>query len=99
MCRLLRVTENSLWPVYGEGDFVFVSKIPFLFSPPAPGDIVVLRHPQHGTLIKQVKWATAEQVFVVGTQQASLDSRVFGPVARRTLVGKVIASIHNPDRI
>ena len=45
MLKILKVTEDSLAPEYQNGDFVLVSKIPFLFVPPSPGDIIAFHQP------------------------------------------------------
>ena len=92
MLRLLKVSGQSLSPRYNEGDFVIVSKIPFFFIPPRPGDVVAFRQPGYGTLIKQVVQVdpASGALTVTGTQPESVDSRVFGPVSPRSLLGKVI---------
>ena len=54
MLRLFRISGYSLTPEYQPGDFVLVSKIPFLLHPPRAGEIVAFRHPAFGLLIKRV---------------------------------------------
>jgi signal peptidase I len=92
MLRLLKVKGHSLEPTYQEGDFVFISKIPFFLAPPRPGDVIAFRQPGYGTLIKQIEQAEAEsdELYVRGTHPDSVDSRQFGPVRRRDVLGKVI---------
>jgi signal peptidase I len=92
MLRLLKVTGYSLEPTYHEGDFVFVSKIPFLFVPPQPGDVIAFHQPGYGVLIKQVGQLSTESddLYVTGTHPDSVDSRQFGPVHRGDVLGKVI---------
>ena len=98
MLRLLKVTGNSLYPGYQEGDFVIVSKIPFIFSSPKPGDVVAFHHPGYGTLIKQVEGVDPAhgELTVIGTQPDSVDSRLFGPISNNALVGKVIWHVSKP---
>jgi nickel-type superoxide dismutase maturation protease len=98
MCRLLRVTGNSLFPVYREGDFVLVSKIPFLFNIVRQGDVVAFRHPSYGALIKRVERISTDRqrYFVVGTHILSTDSRQFGEIERQAMLGKVIWHIRRP---
>ena len=100
MLRFLKVTGDSLYPLIREGDFVLVSKIPFLFGAVRQGDIVAFSHPELGTLIKRVDWVSADrqQFFVVGTNEWSVDSRQFGPVERKTMLGKIIWHIRKPER-
>ena len=92
MIQVLKVTGESLSPFFLEGDFVVVSKIPFVLQRIQPGDTVVFRQPGYGTLIKQVEHISpdGEQLFVLGVHPDSTDSRQFGPLNRRQLIGKVI---------
>ena len=91
MLRMLKITGDSLAPDYQEGDFVLISKIPFLFSPPAPGDVVAFQQPGYGLLIKRIQLINPDiSLNVIGTHAESIDSRVFGPVKRHHLLGKVI---------
>jgi nickel-type superoxide dismutase maturation protease len=92
MIQILKVTGESLSPFFLEGDFVVVSKIPFVLHKIKAGDIVVFRHPVYGTMIKKVEQITpdGEEIFVLGTHPESTDSRQFGPLRRGQLIGKVI---------
>ena len=92
MIQILKVTGESLSPFFLEGDFVVVSKIPFVLRKIKTGDIVVFRHPVYGTMIKKVERISpdGEEIFVLGTHPESTDSRQFGPLRRRQLTGKVI---------
>jgi len=98
MLRLFKVKGDSLVPDYREGDFVVIIKIPLLWFKLQPGDVVVFRHPEYGTMIKKIEHFTpdGESVFVIGTHPGSVDSRRFGPVPRRDLVGRVIWHVHKP---
>lgn len=90
MCRVLKVTGESLVPFVDEGDFVLVFKIPFFLL--KEGNIIVFHQSTFGTLIKLVETVHQEDksVFVVGTHPSSTDSRIFGPVAGRDIIGKVV---------
>lgn len=92
MIQILKVTGESLSPFFVEGDFVVVSKIPFVLRKIKAGDIVVFRHPVYGTMIKKVERISpdGEEIFVLGTHPESTDSRQFGPLRRSQLTGKVI---------
>ena len=92
MIQILKVTGESLSPFFLEGDFVVVSKIPFVLRKIVAGDIVVFRHPVYGTMIKKVERISpdGEEIFVVGTHPESTDSRQFGPLRRSQLIGKMI---------
>ena len=91
MLRVLKVSGSSLAPVYQEGDFVLVSKIPFLARPPRAGDVVVFRQASYGRMIKRVERVLPDgRLWVVGTRPVSVDSYEFGPVPLQDLEGKVI---------
>jgi signal peptidase I len=92
MLKLLRISGNSLLPTYRDGDFVLVSKIPYLFGRIRRGDVIAFRHQVYGTMIKEVGRVTPhdDEVYVVGTHDYSLDSREFGMIRKETVVGKVV---------
>jgi signal peptidase I len=90
MLKLLKISGDSLAPEYQIGDFVMISKIPFLFEPPSPGDIIAFRQPGYGLLIKRIQQITPDgELIVVGYHPESVDSRVFGPVKKENILGKV----------
>lgn len=62
------------------------------------GDVVVFRHKVHGILIKTVGRlsGSGSEIFVSGSHVFSVDSRSFGTVAKRDLVGKVIWHFKKP---
>ncbi len=91
MLKLLKVVGDSLSPRYEHGDFVLVSRIPFLLRSPSPGDMIAFHQPGYGVLIKRVQAVTADgSLDVTGTHPESIDSRVFGPVRATDVIGKVI---------
>lgn len=92
---ILRVAGSSLEPRLRDGDFVVASGLPYVRRGPAAGDLVVLRHPVHGTLVKRVERTLegGEELFVVGDDPRSVDSRRFGPVPRSWVLGKVILCV------
>lgn len=91
MCKLLKVSGLSLWPQYDDGDYVLVAP-PALAGGIRRGDIVVFHRPDNRcTTIKQVDQILPDSMlFVLGTHEHSVDSRHFGPIARSTLLGKVV---------
>lgn len=95
MLKLLKVSGHSLLPAYRDGDFVLVSKIPYLFARVQRGDVVAFRHPAHGTMIKIVEGVTPDtgEIQVVGTHEHSVDSRSFGAIREKDVIGKVIGHI------
>jgi phage repressor protein C with HTH and peptisase S24 domain len=98
MLSLLKVAGDSLSPEYAEGDFVLIAKIPFWLSPIKPGDVIVFRHHAHGLMIKRVACLLPDgaEIEVIGAHPDSQDSRTFGPINRRLVVGKVIWRIRKP---
>jgi nickel-type superoxide dismutase maturation protease len=100
MLRFIKVSGDSLNPTISEGDFVLVAKIPFVLNSLKKGDVVVFNHPEYGRLIKQIARISADgdEIFVVGTNDFSIDSRQFGPIGKQALYGKVIWHIPKPRR-
>jgi nickel-type superoxide dismutase maturation protease len=98
LLRILKVRGASLAPEFQEGDFVVVSKIPFLFRHPRPGEVVAFRQPQYGTMLKRVTGLSpdGEELIVLGDHPWSTDSRSFGPVRREAVLGKVILHVRIP---
>ena len=97
MLRLLKLAGESLTPDYQIGDFVLVSKIPYFFAPPAPGEVIAFRQPGYGLLIKRIQLVMPDgSLHVTGSHPESIDSREFGAIRRENLVGKVIWHVRRP---
>lgn len=98
MLRLVKVTGDSLYPDYRNGDFVITSKIPVRFGALKVGDVVVLVRQPYGLLIKRIERVEAQgkRFFVLGTQLHSVDSREFGLVDRGDILGKVLFHARKP---
>jgi len=92
MLRLLKIRGHSLYPDYRDGDYVLMAGVPFPSGKIKPGNVIVIRQPVHGLLIKRVhKVLDHGRTFDVrGTQIDSTDSRNFGPVPLSQVKGKVI---------
>jgi nickel-type superoxide dismutase maturation protease len=99
MIGVLKITGDSLFPLYKEGDFVIVSKIPFIFNRLKVGDVIVFNHSLHGTMIKMINEInqSGDKLRVIGTQEKSIDSRQFGEIDRSSITGKVIMHVRNPN--
>ncbi len=91
--RRFRVEDDSMRPALEPGDYVLVNRWAYKFRPPARGDLVVLRDPEvpQRFLVKRVSNVPdAGGIHVVGDNvDRSRDSRTFGPIALREIVGKV----------
>jgi phage repressor protein C with HTH and peptisase S24 domain len=88
MLNLFKIVEDSLSPAINPGDFVLTLKLP-----PKPGDVIVFRQPGiEGVLIKRVVSISADgdQLQVAGSHPHSVDSRIFGPVSRSRVIGRVV---------
>lgn len=98
MCRILKISGESLVPDYQDGDYVLLSRLSLRMQKLRPGDTVVFSMPPYGTLIKRIDHILpdGEAVFVLGTDPLSTDSRLFGPVPINSLAGRVIAHIRRP---
>lgn len=98
MIRFIKVTGDSLYPTFRQGDFVLISKIPFRFKKPKEGDVIVFEHPIYGVMIKRISQVLEDGklFYVLGTDEFSVDSRQFGAVKRGALLGKVIWHIPQP---
>ena len=97
MILLMRfiVSGHSMEPTFKEGQTVLVSSIPYLFGGPKVGDVVVIKNSRDGRLLlKRVKKRESKEYVVAGDNpEVSTDSRTFGPVLRKNILGKVIFSI------
>ncbi len=91
--RRFRVEDDSMRPELEPGDYVLVNRWAYKFRPPAKGDLVVVRDPEtlDRFLVKRVSdIPDAGQIRVAGDNaNRSRDSRTFGPIDLREIVGKV----------
>jgi signal peptidase I len=91
MLKLLKISGESLSPEFKHGDFVLVSKIPFLLDPPSTGDVIAFQQPGYGLLIKRIQEDHGNGEFeVIGNHPESVDSRIFGAVKGKNIIGKVV---------
>ncbi len=80
-------------PTIKNGETVLASSIPFLFSNPKVGDVVVFKKNEK-VFIKRITKIDGEKYFVGGdNKKDSLDSRKIGLVERSGIAGKVILLI------
>lgn len=79
-------------PTFKSGDVVLVNRLSYLLSKPKVGDFVVLKRQKY--IIKRIAAIRKEQVFVIGdNKKESIDSRSFGWIHKKEIVGKVILKI------
>jgi len=94
MLALIKVTGDSMLPVYKEGDFVIVTKIPLFLHYLRKGDVIVFTRNPYGILIKQIeRIISPDEIYVTGTHGDSLDSHRIGPINKASIIGRVILHI------
>jgi nickel-type superoxide dismutase maturation protease len=79
-------------PTLKEGESVLVSSLPYLFSSPKTGEIVVIKELHTKKFfVKRIKKIENGKFFVAGDNpDDSLDSRKFGWLNREAIAGKVV---------
>lgn len=79
-------------PSVVDGQQVVVNKLAFKIKNPQVGDVVVVQHPHHNTLLlKRITSAQNNAYFVEGDNPAhSTDSKNFGALSKKQIIGKVI---------
>lgn len=76
-------------PTFIDGDMVLVNRLAYFFKKPKAKDIVVIKWKNY--IIKRIKAINGEKIFVIGdNKKESTDSREFGWIERKDIVGKVI---------
>ena len=74
---------------FKENDVVLVNRLSYFLSPPKIGDLIVLKREKY--IIKRIKKIKNNKYFVVGdNKKESTDSRRFGWIDRKDIVGKVL---------
>ena len=85
------VKEQSMEPLFQEGNFVLVNKMSYLFFKPKVGHVVVIRHPQKPNLLllKRIVKERNGMYFMKGDNASkSTDGRHFGWIGKEYIVGK-----------
>jgi len=104
--RRFQVEGRSMLPTYAPGDRVLVNRFAYVNARPRPGDVVVVRLPggEARTAVKRIAAAPGDSApgpgggalgpdewWVMGDNpDESTDSRHFGPLHRRDILGKVL---------
>lgn len=87
-----KIEGNSMYPTFKSGDAVLINKLAYFFGIPKIGDIVVLKRQKY--IIKRIVKVKGRKVFIIGdNKKESTDSRNFGWVEKKEIVGKVIYKI------
>lgn len=90
--RKYEIKGTSMFPTLKAGEVVLASPLPYLFIKPNVNDIVVCLNPQDKhVIIKRIQAIKEKRFFVVGDNyKESTDSRSFGYIARKDIIGKII---------
>ncbi len=82
----LKISGHSMEPQIRNGDFVLASSIPYFFSKPRKGDIVVFKK-ERRLIIKRIDQVKNYKYKVLGDNKK--DSLDFGWITRIDILGKV----------
>jgi len=87
---LYKVTGDSMLPNYCAGDYVLTCRLhTSIFK---AGDVVVVRHPRFGNIIKRIARIDEASMLVIAGDNplASTDSETLGLVSSQQVLGKVL---------
>lgn len=86
-----KILGHSMEPTLKNGEEVLVSYIPYLFKNLNVNDIVAVRDKSGKVLIKRIEKISDKKFFIKGDNSVdSLDSRSFGYIEKKQILGKVI---------
>ena len=97
--RVMQVEGYSMWPTLKPKDRVIVRPLNQHSELPAIGSIIVCIHPQQPSLrvIKRLSSVADNQITILGDcPDASTDSRQWGGIPKRCLIGEVVALAATP---
>lgn len=81
-------------PQIKNGEQVLISFIPYFFEKPKVNDIVAFKDGGNKILIKRIIQISKLGYFVQGDNKTdSLDSRKFGRITRKQIIGKIISKL------
>lgn len=87
------IDGKSMEPKFKKGEIIFVNRFFYFFKNPKIKDIVALKDPLNKAryIIKYISKIKREKYFVLGFNlKNSIDSRSFGWVEKKYIIGKVI---------
>lgn len=89
------VFGHSMTPAIKDKTSVLISGIPYFFSNPKVGEIIVFKEKKTGkAFLKRIQKIKGNKYFVLGdNKRDSLDSNKIGWIQRKDIVGKVIFRI------
>jgi nickel-type superoxide dismutase maturation protease len=91
-----KIVGHSMEPTLHSGDTIFVSNLPYVFNHPQKGDIIAAKV-DGKVVIKRIEKIEKENYFLLGDNpDDSHDSRKFGMIGRKDILGKVIFMSSRP---
>jgi len=89
MLQLFKISGDSLYPFYKNGERVVCRKV-FRSTDININDTVVFEKENYGMMIKKVTAIDKNAYFVEGTDPFSIDSRNFGTLEKEAIKYKVL---------
>lgn len=87
---IIKVIGSSMVPTFLPGQFILVSPLPYLYSEPKIGDVIVAMQAKR-MVVKRIQYIDETSVFVVGDNpKESTDSRTSGKISRQDIIAKVL---------
>ena len=93
-------------PNFQNGDYLIVDELSYRFKEPEKGDVIIFKYPKDTSkyFIKRIEGMPGEtvgdltlssdQYYVLGdNRDASSDSRIWGPVPRKNIVGRPLVRL------
>ncbi len=92
-----QISGNSMIPILKHGQVVLVNRLSYFLTEPKIGDLVALIDPRDKkVLIKRLARIKNYQYFVLGeNKKQSTDSRAFGWLKKKDIIGKIIFKINS----
>lgn len=91
--KRFKIKNDSMLPYLQERDEVIT--IPYFLNKPKVGDVIVFKHIVPPFIfIKRIKKIINDEIWVEGeNKRKSIDSRKFGFVKKKNIIGKVVIKI------
>ncbi len=106
------VQGSSMVPTFQNGDYLIIDEITYRFREPERGEVIVFRYPKNPSqfFIKRIVGLSGETVggiilaqdeyYVLGdNNSASSDSRYWGPVKSKLIIGRAILRLWPPSSL
>lgn len=90
LLSLIKVQGHSMEPFLKEGSFFIGSNLPYLFSKPKTGDVVLFKI-ESKLIVKKVYKIDENKIYVEGINKN--DSKYFAPLERSKILGKLIIKL------